>query len=174
MPAYAGAAIALVTPGTTSNGTPAARRASASSPPRPKTNGSPPFNRITVAPVCPRSTRRRSMSAWVIATRPGALPTSMRSAEIGASSSSRGDAKRAPTRVGVVDRAEDRESLGIIVAALDRERALCDLRQHDARFEHLGCLRAPAEPFERRGRNHDGVDFARAGYARLDIAAQAR
>ena len=39
MPAYAGAAIALVMPGTTSNGTPAASSASASSPPRPKTNG---------------------------------------------------------------------------------------------------------------------------------------
>src|SRR5262245_41337619 len=39
MPAYAGTATALVTPGTTSNGTPARTHARASSPPRPKTNG---------------------------------------------------------------------------------------------------------------------------------------
>ncbi len=50
IPAYAGAATPAVTPGTTSNGMPAARSASASSPPRPNTNGSPPFSRTTVAP----------------------------------------------------------------------------------------------------------------------------
>ena len=53
IPAYAAAPIALVMPGTTSNGTPAAASASASSPPRPKTNGSPPFRRTTVAPARP-------------------------------------------------------------------------------------------------------------------------
>ena len=53
MPAYAGAAIADVMPGTTSKATPAAARAAASSPPRAKTNGSPPFRRTTVAPVRP-------------------------------------------------------------------------------------------------------------------------
>ncbi len=42
MPAAAGAANAELTPGTTSTATPARRRASASSPPRPNTNGSPP------------------------------------------------------------------------------------------------------------------------------------
>ena len=47
MPAAAGAAIADVIPGTISKGTPAAARASASSPPRPKTNGSPPLRRTT-------------------------------------------------------------------------------------------------------------------------------
>ena len=47
IPAYAAAAIALVIPGTTSNGTPARMQASASSPPRPNTNGSPPFRRTT-------------------------------------------------------------------------------------------------------------------------------
>ena len=51
MPAYAGAAIAEVMPGTTSKGTPAAESASASSPPRPKTNGSPPFSRTTNRPA---------------------------------------------------------------------------------------------------------------------------
>ena len=53
IPAYAGAAIALVMPGTTSNGTPAAISASASSPPRPNTNGSPPLRRTTVLPGAP-------------------------------------------------------------------------------------------------------------------------
>ena len=47
MPAAAGTAIALETPGTTRVVTPAAAQASSSSPPRPKTNGSPPFSRTT-------------------------------------------------------------------------------------------------------------------------------
>ena len=42
-----GTAIALVTPGTTVTGTPAAAQASTSSPPRPKTYGSPPLSRTT-------------------------------------------------------------------------------------------------------------------------------
>ena len=51
MPAAAGTAIALVMPGTTSTGMPGARRsASTSSPPRPKTNGSPPLSRTTNLP----------------------------------------------------------------------------------------------------------------------------
>ena len=48
-PAAAGPARAELTPGTTVNGTPAAARASASSPPRPNTKGSPPFSRTTLA-----------------------------------------------------------------------------------------------------------------------------
>ena len=48
MPAYAAAATPAVTPGTTSKAIPAARSASASSPPRPNTNGSPPFRRTTL------------------------------------------------------------------------------------------------------------------------------
>ena len=51
IPAYAGAAIALVMPGTTSKGTPASISASASSPPRPNTKGSPPFRRTTSRPA---------------------------------------------------------------------------------------------------------------------------
>ena len=47
IPAAAGTALSDETPGTTSNGTPASASASASSPPRPKTNGSPPFSRTT-------------------------------------------------------------------------------------------------------------------------------
>ena len=81
MPASAGAATALVMPGTTSNGTPAALAAPcASSPPRPNTNGSPPFSRTTRRP------RRaaRIISAWiascVIAWRPARLPTKKRCA----------------------------------------------------------------------------------------------
>ena len=53
MPAYAGAAIGDVTPGTNSNGTPASPRAIASSPPRPNTSGSPPFKRATILPSLP-------------------------------------------------------------------------------------------------------------------------
>ena len=53
MPAAAGAAKAELTPGTTSTSTPARRSASASSPPRPKTNGSPPFRRTTRRPDRP-------------------------------------------------------------------------------------------------------------------------
>ena len=48
MPASAGAATADDTPGTTSNGMPARASASASSPPRPNTYGSPHLSRTTV------------------------------------------------------------------------------------------------------------------------------
>jgi hypothetical protein len=51
MPAAAGTATAEVTPGTTSNGTPACASAEASSPPRPKTNGSPPLSLTTRFPA---------------------------------------------------------------------------------------------------------------------------
>ena len=50
MPASAGAATAVDTPGTISNGTPARASASASSPPRPNTNGSPHLSRTTFRP----------------------------------------------------------------------------------------------------------------------------
>ena len=75
MPAYAGAATPAVTPGTTSKRTPAAASASASSPPRPNTNGSPPFRRTTSLPLPPSSTRRALMSSWGSAASPGCLPT---------------------------------------------------------------------------------------------------
>ena len=64
MPAAAGAATALVTPGTTVTGTPAAAHASASSPPRPKTYGSPPLSRTTNRPCRARSTRIALISSW--------------------------------------------------------------------------------------------------------------
>ena len=51
IPAYAGAASADDTPGTISNGTSARLSAIASSAPRPKSSGSPPFNRTTHRPA---------------------------------------------------------------------------------------------------------------------------
>src|SRR4051812_33211759 len=75
MPAYAGAAMPAVTPGTTSNGTPAAASASASSPPRPNTNGSPPFSRTTRLPPRPSSTSSALISSCESAAAPGSLPT---------------------------------------------------------------------------------------------------
>ena len=51
-----------VTPGTTSNGMPAARSASASSPPRPNTNGSPPLRRTTDCAGAPVLHEQRSRS----------------------------------------------------------------------------------------------------------------
>ena len=61
IPALAGTATALVTPGTTVTGTPARAQASASSPPRPKTNGSPPLSRTTRWPAS-----ARLISTWLI------------------------------------------------------------------------------------------------------------
>ena len=70
-----GAATPEVTPGTTSKGTPAAASASASSPPRPNTNGSPPFRRTTLRPAPARSTIELSISDCGISGAPGRLPT---------------------------------------------------------------------------------------------------
>ena len=77
--AQAGAATADVTPGTTSKGTPIAARAWASSPPRPKTKGSPPLSRTTQRPWEAAATSVRLISACSMAASPGALPTKMRS-----------------------------------------------------------------------------------------------
>ena len=63
------------TPGTTSKAMPASVKVSASSPPRPKTNGSPPLRRTTLRPSRARSTIRASVSCCSIAFEPGALPT---------------------------------------------------------------------------------------------------
>src|SRR3970040_1106290 len=62
--------MADVTPGMISKGTPARANASASSPPRPKTKGSPPLRRTTRLPR--RAGRTRGQ--WVGALRGGALP----------------------------------------------------------------------------------------------------
>ena len=85
-PAKAGAATAELMPGTTSNATPASCNPSASSPPRPKTYGSPPFRRTTQPCRRPRSTRRAVISSWGTG-RPGRLPTSISSAPGGTSAS---------------------------------------------------------------------------------------
>ena len=92
-PADAGAAKAEETPGTTSQGTPAPRSICASSPPRPKTKGSPPLSRTTTAwrRACSRITALTS--SWRRGS-PGLLPTSMRNAEGGAMSSRLGSTRR--------------------------------------------------------------------------------
>ncbi len=51
MPLYAAAAMAELTPGMTSNGMDSAWITSASSPPRPKINGSPPLSLTTTSPL---------------------------------------------------------------------------------------------------------------------------
>jgi len=75
MPARAGAAIAEEIPGTTSKGTPAAARASPSSPPRPNTKGSPHFSRTTRLPARAARTRSRSMVRCETLGRWARLPT---------------------------------------------------------------------------------------------------
>jgi len=80
MPAAAGTEMALLTHGMTVTGMPAARQAMTSSPPRPKTNGSPPFSRTTVRPSLALATSIRSISACGTAWWPGVLPTSTSSA----------------------------------------------------------------------------------------------
>jgi len=52
-PAYAAAPVRADTPGTISKGMPSSASRSASSPPRPKRNGSPPLSRMTSTPVFP-------------------------------------------------------------------------------------------------------------------------
>ena len=74
MPAPAGMATAEVIPGTSSQGTPARFRASSSSPPRPKTKGSPPFSRTTVLPAWARAMRAAEISPWGAECFPHRLP----------------------------------------------------------------------------------------------------
>lgn len=64
-------------PGTTSTLTPAARRACASSPPRPNTNGSPPFGRPPPCAAGP-TPREASRSSPGVATRPHTEPPTPR------------------------------------------------------------------------------------------------
>ena len=71
---------AAVTPGTTSKGTPASRRASISSAARPKIMGSPDFSRITANPLRADTIINSWMAACVIFFRPQRLPTLMTSA----------------------------------------------------------------------------------------------
>ena len=101
MPADSGTAAIDETPGTSSNGTPARTSASASSPPRPKTNGSPPFSRTTRRPRLPCATSSALMSSWLRPSR------EMRSAPIGASRRSRRATSRSYTSTSHV-RTRDR------------------------------------------------------------------
>ncbi len=89
-PAYTAAAEAEVTPGTTSKGMPSRARASASSPSRPNTAGSPPLSRTTSFPARARSIRAWLISAWVCWWTWPILPMGTRSASGGAQSSTRG------------------------------------------------------------------------------------
>ena len=79
MPAAAGPAIALETPGTTLTSMPAALQASASSLPRPKTNGSPPLSRTTVRPA-PRVLHQQRVDLGLGVGRVPAAPCPHRSA----------------------------------------------------------------------------------------------
>ena len=98
MPARAGTAIGLVSPGTTVTGTPAARQASTSSKPRPKTKLSPPLNRTTRFPARARSTMIRLISSCWAARPRGSFATSISSTSAGSSpSSSRGASRSATT-----------------------------------------------------------------------------
>jgi hypothetical protein len=66
-----------VMPGMTSTSMPSAASASISSPPRPNTNGSPPFSRTTVLPCLAYRTSSFSMNTWGVDLHPPRLPTSI-------------------------------------------------------------------------------------------------
>src|SRR6478736_2040048 len=76
MPALAAQPSAAVMPGTTSTATPAATSASISSPPRPNTSGSPPFNRTTL--VTARHRQHLGRDQPVVDHDIGALQQAMR------------------------------------------------------------------------------------------------
>ena len=82
IPAAAGTETADVTPGTTSTGTAFSAQCSASSPPRPRTNGSPPLSRTTCFPAFAWSTRSSLIRSCPTGWLPGVLPTSMTSTSV--------------------------------------------------------------------------------------------
>ncbi len=88
IPASSGAATAVVTPGTTSNGMPAAVSASASSAPRPNTNGSPPLSRTTRLPCSARPHHQAIDGLLLDARAPGALADA-EAARLGSASAAR-------------------------------------------------------------------------------------
>ena len=88
--ALASAPKAEVTPGRTRNGTPARASASASSPPRPKMLGSPPFSRSTRRPSPASRTRSALISACGVEGCPRRLPTKCSSAPARAARSASG------------------------------------------------------------------------------------
>ncbi len=66
MPAAPGTEIELEMPGTTVQAMPASASACASSMPRPKTNGSPPFSRTTALPCLACSISALLMASWAM------------------------------------------------------------------------------------------------------------
>jgi hypothetical protein len=87
--AAASAASPAVTPGMTRKGIPAAASVIASSPPRPKTNGSPPLSRSTRCPARASDTSRWLISACVAEGLPPRLPANSSRACLPASASTR-------------------------------------------------------------------------------------
>ena len=75
IPAYAGTASALLIPGTTSYAISARCSSSASSPPRPNTNGSPPLRRTTILPAFASRMSFALMVDWLTACRSASFPT---------------------------------------------------------------------------------------------------
>ena len=71
-----------------------ARSASASSPPRPNTNGSPPFRRTTSRPARARSIISSSVCSWGTDSPPPSLPTNSSSASARAPSSAAAGIRR--------------------------------------------------------------------------------
>jgi len=82
IPAYAGAATPAVMPGTTSNSIPAAESAIASSPPRPKTIGSPPLSRTTRFPSRASCSSSAVIASCSIEGAPPRFPTKIFSASL--------------------------------------------------------------------------------------------
>ena len=133
-----------VTPGTTSKAMPAARSASASSPPRPNTNGSPPFNRTTLRPLAPYSSSSRSVSSCGTCGPPPTLPTSTISASGRAPSSAPGGIRRSwriTSAAAISSPRAHRHQPGIARAGTDEE---------DGHAQRLGV----AQQVGRAGREH--------------------
>ena len=97
IPAAAGAAIDDDTPGTSVTSIPALSSATASSPPRPNTKGSPPLSRTTQSNRRPRSIRISLISSCAFRGEPGVLPTSTNSAHGAASANTPGSTSRSWT-----------------------------------------------------------------------------
>ena len=81
-------------PGITEKLMPARASASSSSPPRPKTKGSPPLSRTTRRPCRACSISKPLIAAWVVLLPPEDLPTQIRAASRRARSSTSGDTRR--------------------------------------------------------------------------------
>ena len=150
-PLSAGPASALDRPGTTSKGTPARARASASSPPRPNTNGSPPFSRTTRSPR--HASRMSSRSVALCGELPAAspLPTSTRRA-LAASAKTRGStsASYRPPRPRAAAHGADRQQLGIAGTRADQGYQPNPVCRWPRRQTRALSVRSWPRPFGRR------------------------